>query len=75
MGFGKKPNGFVDSVSPLNHVERAGFGGESGIKFGIFAGQIQLAEDSGGRDLVLVGGWGRIFGVGKGGDENSDGGG
>src|SRR4051794_12479062 len=49
-------NCFVDGLSVFDHMQRARFSDEAGVKFGIFASEIEFAQDGGGRNLVLVGG-------------------
>jgi hypothetical protein len=39
----------------FNHMKRARFGDESGVKARIFAGEIDLANDGSGGNVLLVG--------------------
>jgi hypothetical protein len=57
----QKANGFINRATVLDHVKWSRFLDESGVKAGIFAGQIELTNDGRGRKLFGIGGRGGLL--------------
>jgi len=65
MRFLREADSFINRFTALDHVKWARLSNEGCIEFGIFAGEIELANDRGRGNRFVFGASGLILGVAK----------